>query len=62
MILDELNTKTQNIFCCVNENSTTFLYTLNMEDKKTEGEKKVFFYKVYSKVEMLLNKKIGFNF
>ena len=24
----KLNTKTQNIFCCVNENLTTFLYTL----------------------------------
>jgi hypothetical protein len=24
----KLNTKTQNIFCCVNENSATFLYTL----------------------------------
>ena len=26
------------IFCCVNENLTTFLYTLNKGDKKTEGE------------------------
>ena len=25
-----------------------------MEDKKTEGEKKVFFFEVYNKVEMLL--------
>ena len=24
----KLNTKTQNIFCCVNKNLTTFLYTL----------------------------------
>ena len=24
----KLKTKTQNIFCCLNENSTTFLYTL----------------------------------
>ena len=40
--------KTQNIFCCVNENSTTFLYNLNRGDKKTEGEKKVFFFKVYN--------------
>ena len=38
-----LNTKTQNIFCCVNENSTTFLCTLNRGDKKTEGEKKFSF-------------------
>ena len=32
-----LNTKTQNIFCCLNENLLTFLYTLNRGDKKTEG-------------------------
>ena len=38
------NTKTQNIFCCVNENLTTFLYALNRGDKKIEGEKKVLAY------------------
>ena len=32
------NTKTQNIFCCVNENLTTNLYTLNRGEKKTEEE------------------------
>ena len=47
----KLNTKTQNIFCCVNENLTIFLYTLNRGDKKTEEEKKVFYFKVYTKVE-----------
>ena len=26
----ELKTKTQNIFCCLNENLTTFLYTLSL--------------------------------
>ena len=41
-----LNTKTQNIFCCVNENLTTFLYTLNRGDKKTEGEKSFLFLSV----------------
>ena len=41
--LQILDTKTQNIFCCVNENSTTFLYTLNSGDKKTEGEKSFLF-------------------
>jgi hypothetical protein len=46
----KLSTKTQNIFCCVNENLTTFLCTLTGGDKKTEGEKKIFF-KVYTKVE-----------
>ena len=39
-----LNTKTQNIFCCVNENLATFLYTLNRGDKKTEGEKESFLF------------------
>ena len=33
-----MNTK---IFCYVNENMTTFLYTLNRGDEKTEGEKSV---------------------
>ena len=33
-------TKNQNIFVGLNENSMTFLYTLNRGDKKTEGEKK----------------------
>ena len=36
----KLKTKTK-FFCCVNENSTTFLGTLNTGDKKTEGEKSV---------------------
>ena len=30
----KLNTKTQNIFCCVNENLTTFLYTLTGGTRK----------------------------
>ena len=38
-----LNTKIQNVFCCVNENLTTFLYTLNSGEKKTEVEKKLSF-------------------
>ena len=52
-----LNTKPH---CCVDEISTTFLYTLNRGDKKTEKEKKGFFFKVYNKVEMLSTKKFGF--
>ena len=34
----KLKTKTQNIFCCLNENLTTFLYTLTLchPDKKTK--------------------------
>ena len=47
----KLNTKTQNIFCCVNENLTTFLYTLTEGNKKTEEEKKVFFFNAYTKVK-----------
>ena len=45
----KLNTKTQNIFCCVNENLTTFSYTLT--GQKKQKEKKVFSFKVYTKVE-----------
>ena len=29
----KLDTKTRNIFCCVNENLTTFLYTLTGEQE-----------------------------
>ena len=46
----KLNTKTQNIFCCVNENLMTFLYTLTGGTRK-QKEKKVFSFKVYTKVE-----------
>ena len=35
---------------------------MNGGNKKTEGEKKVLFFKVYNKVEMLLIKKLGFYF
>ena len=47
----KLDTKIQNTFCCVNENLTTFLSTLTGGDKKTEGEKKVLFSKVCTKVK-----------
>ena len=40
----KLNTKTQNIFCCVNENLTTFFIHFDKGDKKTEGEKKSFLF------------------
>ena len=39
----KLNTKTQNIFCCVNENLTTFLYTLTGGTRK-QKEKKSFLF------------------
>ena len=46
----KLNTKTENIFCCVNENLTTFLFALTGGTRKQKG-KKVFSFKVYTKVE-----------
>ena len=36
------NTKTQNIFCCLNENLTTFLYALIGATRKQKERKKVF--------------------
>ena len=53
-----LNTKTQNIFCRLNDYLTTFLYTLTGATRKQKEKKKVFSYKVYTKVECY--KKIGF--
>ena len=47
----KLNTKTQNIFFRLNENLTTFLYTLTGATRKQKEKKKVFFYKVYTKIE-----------
>ena len=46
----KLNTKTQNIFCCLNENLTTYLYTLTGATRK-QKDKKVFSFKVYTKNE-----------
>ena len=40
----KLNTKTQNIFCRLNENLTTFLYTLTGATRK-QKEKKSFLFK-----------------
>ena len=37
-----INAKTQNIFCCVNENLTIFFIHFDRGDKKTEEEKKVY--------------------
>ena len=36
----KLSTKTQNIFCCLNENLTTFLNTLTGETRKQKEKKK----------------------
>ena len=40
----KLNTKTQNIFSCLNENLTTFLYTLTGETRKQKEEKRSFLF------------------
>ena len=48
----ELKTKTQIIFCCLNENLTTFLYTLTSWPFD-RGNKKT---KVYTKVECYFQK------
>ena len=57
------NTKTQNIFCCVNESLTTFLYTLTGGTRKQREKKKFSLLNCISmyKSRMLL-KKISFCF
>ena len=54
----KLNTKTQNIFCRLNEALTTFLYTLTGATRK-QMEKKKFSFKVYTKVNVI-KKRFGF--
>ena len=49
----KLNTKTQNIFCCVNENLTTF-YTLWLGGQENRRRKKVFFLKWIQKSNVIL--------
>ena len=46
----KLNTKTQNIFCRLNENLTTFLYTLTRKQKE---KKKVFSLKCIQKSNVI---------
>ena len=55
----KLNTKTQNIFCCLNENLTAFFYTLTGGTIKQKEKKKISF-KVYTKVERYW-KNLGFS-
>ena len=43
------NTKTQNIFCRLNENLMTFLYTLTGATRKQKEKKKVFSLKCIQK-------------
>ena len=56
----KLNTKTQNIFCFLNENLTTFFIHFDRGDKKTKGEKKFSLSKCIQKSNVI--KKIVFGF
>ena len=56
----KLNTKTQNSFCCVNENLMTFLYTLKGGHENRRSKKSFLFESVY-KSHMLFFKKMGFS-
>ena len=49
----KLNTKTQNIFCCVNENLTTFLYTLTGGTRNQKEKKKFSFLKCIQKSNVI---------
>ena len=55
----KINTKTQNIFCCLDEKFTTFLYT-DRGDKKTKEEKKFSLLKCIQKLNVI-KKKLGFS-
>ena len=55
----KLNTKTQNIFCHLNENLTTFLYTLTGATRK-KGEKKNSLLKCIQKPNVIKNN-LGFS-
>ena len=57
----KLNTKTQNIFCHLNENLLTFLYTLTGATRKQKEKKKVFSFKVYIKVQCYEKNDLGFS-
>ena len=50
----KLNTKTQNIFCCVNKNLTTFLNTLTGETRKQKEKKKFSFLNCIQKLNVIL--------
>ena len=55
----KLNTKTQNIFCGLNENLTTFLYTLTGATRKQKEKKKFSLLKCIQKSNVI-KKKFGF--
>ena len=49
----KLNTKTQNIFCRLNENLTTFLYTLTGATRKQKEKKKFSLLKCIQKLNVI---------
>ena len=55
----KLNTKTQNIFCCLNENLTTFLCTLTGGTRKQKEKKKFSLLKYIQKLNVI-EKKLRF--
>jgi len=52
----KLNTKTQNIFCRLNENLTTFLYTLTGATRKQKEKKKFSLLKCIQKSNVIKRK------
>ena len=55
----KLNTKTQNIFCRLNENLMTFLYTLTGATRKQKERKKFSLLKCIQKSNVI-RRKFGF--
>ena len=55
----KLNTKSQNIFCRLNENLTTFLYTLTGATRKQKEKKKFSLLKCIQKSNVI-KRKFGF--
>ena len=55
----KLNPKTQNIFCRLNENLTTFLYTLTGATRKQKEKKKFSLLKCIQKLNVI-KKNFGF--
>ena len=56
----KLNTKTQNIFCRLNENLMTFLYTLTGATRKQKKKKKFSLLKCIQKSNVIKKKEFGF--
>ena len=52
----KLNTKTQNIFCLLNENLTTFLYTFTGATRKQKEKKRFSLLKCIQKLNVIKRK------